>query len=352
MKKLALVLVTLVLANSAWASKARLLSLQGATFLEDTQTVFVNPAHVNKLGQYLTFEMGSSSSTAATRSEGGFVRKDGEWSYGAYLGHQNETQSFYRSSKVATTNTGTYLRSQNPVEVFFGRGNWGASVGFSNSDQKSKGLKEQSLYGRFGVDNGDIEYFGTLEVIGVAKDESVAGAEKKLTTAPVISIGAEKDFGRYYGTIEARYAQIKAEPTPDKSGNDTAIGLSIIDQSLKNDKRMIYYGAGLNYAKLSNGDKAISAMALPVFVGIEGDITTWAVVRGSVTQNVLLGETKDEFVAAPGDSADTLSNNTTVSLGVGLKYSDFVLDGTLASSTSGDLNGNNVLSKGALTYYF
>ncbi|MBX2996551.1 MAG: hypothetical protein KF681_17145 [Bdellovibrionaceae bacterium] len=352
MKKLVLVLATLGLAAPAMASKARLQSLQGASFLKDTQTIFVNPAHVSHLGQYLTFEMGSSSATAATRAEGGFVRKDGDVSYGAYLGHQNETQSLYRASKIATTNGGTYLRSQNPVEVFYAKGNWGASVGFSNSDQKSKGLKEQSLYGRFGVDNGDTEFFGTLEVLGQAKDESTAGAEKTLTTSPVVSIGAEKDFGRYYGAIEARYAQIKAEPTPDKSGNDTSIGVSIVDRSLKNDKRMIYYGAGLNYTKLSNGDKAVSGTALPVFIGIEGDITSWAIVRGSVSQNLLLGETKDEFATAPADSSDTLSNNTVVALGIGLKYSDFVLDGSIAGSTSGDLNGNNVLSKGALTYYF
>jgi len=106
-KKLVFVLAVLSVTNPAWASKARLLSLQGAAFLEDTQTIFINPAHVTKLGQYLTFEMGSSSATAATRAEGGFVRKDGDWSYGAYLGHQNDTQSYYRASKVATTNGGT-----------------------------------------------------------------------------------------------------------------------------------------------------------------------------------------------------------------------------------------------------
>lgn len=350
MKSVFVSVVSLLLMGSiAEASKARLSALQGASFLKDSQTIFVNPSHVNSLGQYLTFEMGSSSATAATRSEGGFMRKDGEWNYGVYLGHQNDTQTLYRSTTLSGVNGGgSYLRQQNPVEVFFGKQDWGMSVGFSNSNKKTTSQKEQSFFVRYGKDMGDIEFFGTLEVIGSAEDTG----NKKVTSAPVLTVGGEKNFGRYYGTAALRYGQIKGEPTPDKTATDTTVELSIADLSLKTDTRLLYYGASLGYSKVQGDGKSLAATNLPIYLGLETELNAWATFRGSVSQTFLIGSTKNEFATAPSDGEDTLSNNTTVSLGVGIKYAGFVLDGTLASSTSGDINGNDVLSKAAVTYAF
>ncbi len=72
--------------------------------------------------------------------------------------------------------------------------------------------------------------------------------------------------------------------------------------------------------------------------------------RGSVKQTVLLGERKVDV--AGGDTTDKLLNDTTVAVGAGLKWNKIELDGSLAGSTTGNVDANELLANAALTYMF
>jgi hypothetical protein len=100
-------------------------------------------------------------------------------------------------------------------------------------------------------------------------------------------------------------------------------------------------------------DNKTETTALPVFAGIEADATSWMVLRASVQQNFILGSKKVTTAGAGGD-ADTITNNTTVAAGAGLKFGKLLLDGTLeaANSTTAAVNGNAFLANAALTYMF
>lgn len=341
MKKLTILAIGLLFVSEAFASKARLDALQGAEFLKDTQTIFKNPAHVHSLGQYLTFEFGQTGATTpAARAEGGFLKKEGDAKFGAYLGHENQDQDMLR-------NKGGFLVESNPVEVFYGKNNWAGSVYFSNDKKKTTDEKQTTLGGRIGFINNNIQYYGSLDLIATADK-----ASDDYKTLPFLNVGVDIDSSRFYYYGKLKFADGEQKKAGVKGDiNDIGGEVGILDRGLSTKGSTIYYGASLKYDQLKIAKK-ITSFYLPVVLGIEYDLNDWSIVRASVTQNVLLGFTKDETVAAPGNKQDTIANNTTVSAGLGFKYKGFVLDGVLAASTTGDVNGSSFLSKAALTYNF
>ena len=87
----------------------------------------------------------------------------------------------------------------------------------------------------------------------------------------------------------------------------------------------------------------------------------WLIFRGSVKQSFLVSITKDEFgyPASVVKGADgTISNiavgetDTVISSGLGFKFKELILDGTLATSTTQKIDLNNFLTQVALTYKF
>ncbi|MBX3019402.1 MAG: hypothetical protein KF767_16060 [Bdellovibrionaceae bacterium] len=343
MKHLVLAAALTLIVPQAFASKARLDSLQGATFLKDTQTVFLNPAHMHSLGQYLTFEAGAQGTTG-TKAEGGFLRNDGDVKYGAYLGHMSPFQNAYRASGYALG--GTFLAQQNPVSLMYGKNDWGVVLDLSNSDKKSTSEKETTVGIRFGQQAEDSEYYVSLDLLGNAE-----AASNKMSTT-VLGLGYEKASGAWYYNASLAYAMTKADVAPaSESGSEALISLSAANRSLKTDRADIYYGAGLDIVsgKIASANRSI--LRLPLFLGLEHQTSSWLVTRVSVSQPLFISNAKDQISAATADT-DTLANATRVAAGVGIKYQEFVIDGSVMAAANGNINGNQVLSQAALTYTF
>jgi hypothetical protein len=142
------------------------------------------------------------------------------------------------------------------------------------------------------------------------------------------------------------------------------ITLGVIDHNKVEGGQWFY---GVSYqtteTKRSGGvtatDTKTSNMTLPFILGLEYDAASWATLRASVTQNVLLGSTKSEGLNSATTPAsvfnpetDTIPNNTAVAVGAGLKFNKWVLDGSMAVASTGDLNSTNLLTNVALTYSF
>lgn len=328
----------LVLASStgAYASKARLQALQKAVFLKDVQTTFINPAHVNTIGNLMTFEFGGSGNTAAPKAEGGIFDNSFGPNLGVYLGHMSESQIEQRAING-------FENQNNPIEVFYGKDTWGASLAVSNYNDKTTKVKEQSVTGRFGYDHNGTEFYGSIEAF--AKSQN---ANDKFKSGPQIAIGAEKAVGTNYFFATAEYGTGENKVAGVKTDSDIlAAEVGALSRRIEN----VYYGASLSYSQLTT-KKDISALTLPVFVGIETNVTSWAVLRASITQSVLISETQDENQAAPADKKIINKNDTRVAAGIGIKYNKFTLDGVISGSTTGDINGNAVLSQASLTYQF
>ncbi len=338
MKKLFFVAVlSLIATTQAHASKARVQALQKAAFLKDSQTIFENPAHVNSLGKYLTLELGGTTNTAAPKAEGGLFVDDFGANVGVYVGHISPIQKSIKTGAAASE------LENNPVEVFYAKDGWGFSFALSNSEDKTGDVKQQYLAARFGTDTDGQEFSGTLEAVATTESGT-----NKTVGAPYITLNYEKEMGTNYFFSNFAWGQGKRETaTTSTDVKDLGLEVGMLSRKIKN----VYYGASLSYAKREIG-KDITALNLPIFAGVEAELTSWAVVRASVSQSFLLTQTQNKTANAPADGTVTNKNDTTVSAGLGLKYNNFALDGVVAGSTTGQLNGNDVLTQASITYNF
>jgi len=85
----------------------------------------VNPGDIHYLGEFATIEFGDNTSTYAAagvtrnpKAEGGFVRKVGTGSVGAYIGHRSDTTTAFIDGINTALNgvnaNGALLTEQNP----------------------------------------------------------------------------------------------------------------------------------------------------------------------------------------------------------------------------------------------
>jgi hypothetical protein len=344
MLKCSVVLIAALFSVSAHASKARLSSLQKADHLVDSQSVFNYPSHISELKPYLTFEFGQ----AGTSAEGGILRSlESGNKLLVYLGHQNSTAI----SQIADQRVGgSYLTQNNPVEVIYGTGDLAYGLSLSSVDNKKSATKETTVVLKVGksIEGGAIY----AHLTPVATAEKVATAvTNKLTTSPRLKLGGQKASGtnHYFGSLT--YGDGKEEVgTGDVKIKDTEVVLGYEDRSLKLEGSDIYMGAALEYAQRDKAGAKITTTQLPIFLGIEHQMNSWSTFRGSVSQNLLLGSTKDE--TATNTDADGIASNTTAAAGLGLTYGKLQLDGSLTAATDGKVNGNSFLAQTSVTYNF
>ncbi|MCO5142340.1 MAG: hypothetical protein M9962_04525 [Oligoflexia bacterium] len=346
MKILLAIALSLSFITTAYASKARVGALQTARFLVDSQTIFTNPAHVNSLGQHFTAEFGGTTNTASPKAEGGlFVNKMGG-TFGVYLGHMNTIQSRLRNPE------GYYLEN-NPVELIYGTGNFGASIYYARDNKQTTAQKQQTFGLRAGYDAGNLEVFTTIDLFATSFKSATADYKRKL---PTFNLGAEYDFNKIYIFSDVTWAKSKqdiAAPAKNDAPYDSFTAeLGAQDRTLSSGPRMFYYGLSVRYDTLTKDKKKNESFTIPVVFGIEQDLNDWSVLRASLTQNFLIGHTKDATATAPNNKKDTIANNTTVAAGAGVKYKGFTLDGLLAAASTGVLNANSVLTQASLTYNF
>lgn len=324
-----------LIGSQAEASKSRVSSLQGALGVVDTQTVFAQPGYMHKLGNYLTYEFGSTSVSGTPKAEGGFLMERGGNRWGAYLGHTSPYQNTFRA-------VDTFQRQDNPIDLFYGKDNWGANVSLSNSDDETTGAKQTTLIGRFGMVRDQDEFAGTLELIGNA--EKTGGV--KFSGAPVIEASYLRKVEQLTFQGLLAYGQGKTNSgTGDVDLKYTGLELSAMHRPVAE----IYYGLGVTYGSLERDGKKLSSTAVPFTLGLEKDMLSWMTVRGSIKQNVLIGETKNEIA---GTKAQRNINNTSVALGVGMKNNGFTFDGSLVAGTNGKFNGSDLITNASMTYNF
>ncbi len=352
--KLILFIAAALFSSTTMASKARVSALQGANHLIDTQTVFISPSHVLLLDPYLTFEMGAPGAAA----EGGLLKSlDNGGKLMVYLGHQNTTASDAAADMRA--NSG-YLTQNNPLEVIYGKGDMAFGASLSNVSNDQTGTKETTLVGKWGMNYSDQGWsYAHLTLISTAENE-VAGGTDKAKVMPYLTVGGShiyKNNSRFYG--ELNYGS--GEETPAGGGakttaDDMNVMLGFQNVFVKSDEADIYYGIEYRMAKrtveIGNTDFDAESIRLPAYFGIEYQAKEWAIIRASVRQNILIGSTKDEISAMATTKKDGIAADTQVSAGLGLRFKNILLDGSLTAANNGQINGNQFLSQASLTYNF
>jgi hypothetical protein len=357
MKKLLLLTATMTMAGiSAFASTARLDALGNAYHIKDFQRVYAMPSYMHLLPESLEIEFGGAESVGSS-AEGGFLKNVGDAKLGFFLGHGDNSRT------VAASANRSFLGIENPFTVAYGMKAadmpWGVAFTYSTSDVKTKEQKQAMMNLAGSMSMGDISVGATLGLGNTA-----TGSYDTAGTATLTDDTIDND-AKYTGTSMAVYGDyvmgdmdaylmynsgsedIKNTTADDGKTTTHAMTLGFIN-TMKKEGADFFYGVAYRQTskKVDPSNAKTDTTTLPVVVGIEADAATWLTLRGSVSQNVLLGSTKTTT------ATDSIAHNTTVAAGAGLKFNKSMLDMTLTMGGTGAVKADDIGGNAAFTYMF
>lgn len=357
-----------LVASTAMASKARLSALGAADNaltqnMTDVQSIFVNPADMHYVGDFATFEMGTKAGSALAAAtsinpEGGFITSMGDSKFGFYLGRMSPDTNSFRglmnvTLQVATLTDGTTLLStENPIEIFYGSKSgdmsWGAGVVYTSSDKKALDRKQNALGIRMGVKTDDWAAFANVGLGATATDESKN--EVKGTSALQIGGSYNIDNAKAY----VQYQKAGAKATLGANGaaafeadiTETTIGFM---NTFKKEASMAFYSIAyvMDQTEEKVADNKTVASSLPITMGAEIAAADWLKLRGSISQNVLVGSVK-----VGNGETDSSNHNTTTAAGAGFVWGRNNLDVVMTMGTDGSLDASTLGTNASYTYVF
>lgn len=365
MKKLLIIALAFASVN-AFATRARVAALGGAPHLVDTQSVYTNPAQMFNLGgDFVSIESGSTSNTnagdniGATGAEGLVVRSFGDSKLGLSLGH--DSTSVMKMRHAATFSGDASLnQQQNPIALTYGAKmdgiSWAASLVYSNFNDKKNDKKENTTGLLAGMLMGNLDAYAKL---GLANTASSGTAKFTGTSSMAVGGGYMMDSIYFSGEVSMGAAKFEVSDVEQAKVESTDISLNASNVRTK-DNNTFFYGAGLaqSTAKITKpaAETKITSLSMPVWMGMEVDAASWMTLRGSITQSVLIADSKTETDGVASEEFSPAANSTKAAMGVGLKFNKVTIDGTLeglvGSTQAQSINGSNLLATVGATYMF
>lgn len=358
MKKNVLVIAGLaVLSTNAFASKARMTALQQGSasyYINDTRSVFLNPASVVDNKNYILVEAGTHAAgvNGATNPEGGFFREMGSISYGLYLGNNGGSELVSHTTAVA--GVPKYLAQANGVDLFVGGDmgmKWGANFHMSSQSQEVNPTDNSALGHRkndsmgigLGVVHGDMEGYAHLGL----NDKSVGSSAAATNTEESKITGDMKIGGSYKLNGWTLFADYSAAKLQETSATDTKASEIVVGAGRSHE---IAAGARLftdvSYSvETTEVAQKVTITKLPITIGVEADATSWLTLRGSIHQ-ALTGNYKHSVVGK------TVPETGAMAAGATLNFGKLKIDGTLTNTGVGTLGTNDTISNMALSYNF
>jgi hypothetical protein len=297
----------------------------------------------------VTIEFGDTTNSSSPKAEGGiFVEKLGGY-LGAYVGHLDTQQKRIRDLE-------TYYIEQNPVDIFYARKNFGVAINYSRDVQNNVAFDQgqKTLGSRIGYHNEWLDMYLVSTWIGKSQK---AHADKLATKLPGLQGGMEFSLDKYFFFVEGAWSKsVQNITTPvSRLGSDVEIVTGeggVLDRSFGQEGRELYYGISLKYDRVKKHIYSTTTMTLPFVVGLQQQLSDWLRVRASLSQNFLVGYTRDQTQNPPANRRDSVRNNTTAAAGASFMYQNFELAGVLSAATSGDLNASSFLANASLSYSF
>lgn len=367
MKNLLIIAIALSTVN-AFASKAYYSSLGGSIHLADKYS----PENFFEGSEYFTIEAGlqtpgtltaltglASTANANATTEGQLVKSVGEGRVSVLLGHEDTTIFYNRQ------NSGVALiqAQQNPLELGYAM-KWdgfvvGAGLIYSKYEVKVGTVESESSLGlRLGISN---QLFYTAAKL-ILEDKYSKGATTYKGATGIDLLGG-MNFGStsVHANIVSTGFTVNDGATADSKTNKYSVNAV---EKIKKDNNEFFYGAGVVQSvvedtKLKNKTTTLN---LPLIIGLEAVATNWLTLRASVSQDVLLSDSKFESTPVnPLTNTNTSPglNSTKFAAGAGLTFNKVTIDGLIATAVAGppaatvqDINTNNLLSSVAVTYNF
>lgn len=364
-----LLLFPLLFCFSALASKSRLNSLARSPHLIDSQSVYSRPLGVFELEPYLALESGVSSPTGLNDGAEASVLANASSNSKILIsfGHQDELIAPSRLFLNALAGNSLPL-THNPLYFFYGYKdedtNYLASASYSQLNDKVGGTKETSSHVSAGVEMGSLQLFGSFVAVNTAES---GGIEMNGSGGGSASVFYNLDSTTFYFTWNMTRAKSSTGSIENEFHVVQTGKLGFVDSKIK-EERDYFWGGEVITTRVDCKTRAsadcsdsFTRTRVPVWIGIEGQMEPWLVLRGSISQNFLIDQIKDEVgypaAAVPGGSGAVSdigagSSSTVVGFGAGFKFGNLLFDGSFAGATTQTVDQNSFLTQSAITYNF
>jgi hypothetical protein len=377
MKKLLLLVLLTSMFGTAHATRSRMNSLgqennQGSFYLMDNRNFFRNAASAAKMRNFMVAELGDGSTipnAPGANVEGGYFGEfNSDMAYGVYLGKANVLTDAYAG--VIEANTGwEFLTAadSNPVNLFLAGGSdmkWGINLNFGMSnDETATDRKYQTLGVGAGIEtSGGLQVYvnypfsnkseGTISTGTTAGD---AGDELKSTGLQVgliYALNAETSLWAQYTMDNAEVNQGSTAANgvsgnAEVDGTGFVIGIGRIYELSPTARFNFDLSYNMNEVEVKNGGGKTKGTGLPINVGLEADAAEWLILRASVKQNFLLGETENT-----AGKKTSLPRDTSVAIGGTLHFGKLKIDGNLGSDGAYLFDSSAFFAQAAATYMF
>lgn len=412
-KQILLATAAALVTTSVYATKARMQGLgqdadYGSLYIKDTRNVFRNASTVNHMRNYVVTEWGTAASAEGTESdpnaEGGFFREAGSFVYGVYLGSDRNTQNDKRTGTAGngyaeqlagstniTFGNANLQDSDNELDLFFGGDmgvEWGVRLNYASNKTNTGATNtveaDQSAFGLgLGATMGDLQGWVNLQLSD--ESENLSGTTGTSQTSKWeadtgINVGVsymwmDTTFYVDYDKRGAEYTTAGATSVTGTTEQSTwRLGAGHIKE-LSSTSRLFMDGElRLVNAEDQDGQSGNTAQSVevdrtlvPLTVGFEADATSWLTLRGSIKQNIIIG---DQEVSTDSSTANntvvtaesTISNSTDVEAGMTLDFGKLKVDGVIGttgdggasatSSETGRLALDRLATRVAVHYWF
>jgi len=348
MKKTLLAVATLALASNAMASQVRVDTLGHArTLRRDFVDMFAQPSVMwtGEVADQVLMENGT----------GGFLMSSGDDAkYGVYFGRQSSITSLYTLAGAPFNAAPFNNAINNPLNVFYGREmggmKWGFNLYYASSKQEvpTSSQYQQAYSGvAVGVDGGswsaDLALGLGSEVKNLTNSDKIKG-DTNLRVQVEYDVASELNV--YLDVTQAGVTGTSGSNETKVKNEKTALG---IERKMSKDAANFFYGARLENGVTDVAGTKTETQSLPIYFGVETDATSWLVLRGSVSQPVLLGKTKVT------GGTNSMLNDLDYKAGAGIRLGNFLVDGSIAlgkAAASSTLDSSNLMANTAITYNF
>ncbi|WP_372651318.1 hypothetical protein [Halobacteriovorax sp.] len=401
--------------TAALASKARILALgeevEDHYFIEDSRSIFTNASYINNYADTMMLEWGGTGATSGgtldqdsdPKAMGGFLKRSGNFVYGVYLGNESNVSSFLR---ILASPTGTYLATaDNQLDLFIGSElasgiKWGANLVYTDDKKETTGAThstDKAMAVRLGAQADAWEGYVNVSL--------ASESEKKNLTVPSKFDGKlGLQVGGSYKLKDYKvYASYKQFDWDQIGGNQSAgvkseggfsryfLGAGKVHKINSTDTvtvKAVYNVLNVEM-KYASGDKSeLTRRALPLVATYEAQATSWLMLRGSVSHNLmgtaeskrlskvvngtysngaavvdtLKGLALSSYNGSMTDGETSIGSSTAINAGASLLFGNLTIDGfvgttaasraTATQSKQGVLALDNLMTRVGMTYKF
>jgi hypothetical protein len=325
-------------------------SLQNKNHLLDAELIFSLPSKASELDSFVAIESGQTTSlkTLQTAYASGLVQY-GSSSFAVGLGRQDDLSSAQRE-KFNLLTTEFFELSQNPVSLIWSYKNKGTVYALSAFRSAKKDLLSHESESTEVIRGGYRSGFLTVSVAYQLKSEVIAALNKELSIKNSGSVSVLYEVDNFAISGEA---ETFSSDQMNTGSHLNQISYQILQMALSDrtefDQNLFFYRFDL---VIKNLEYQISGLKehqnqLPLTLGIESRQTDWLILRSSIQQTVFINQSENVPVE---------SNSTQAAFGLGFKFKNLTLDGTLAgligSAQAGVIDTNQFLSQVSLTAIF